>query len=66
MNRTALRLAREVADKTGTLVAGDICNTNAFNPKVPSCRETVKNMFKVGLPFSENNDVFFGFLLVLF
>ncbi|XP_011673815.2 betaine--homocysteine S-methyltransferase 1 [Strongylocentrotus purpuratus] len=46
MNRTALRLAREVADKTGTLVAGDICNTNAFDPKVPSCRETVKNMFK--------------------
>ncbi|XP_030834640.1 S-methylmethionine--homocysteine S-methyltransferase BHMT2-like [Strongylocentrotus purpuratus] len=46
INRTALRLAREVADKTGTLVAGDICNTNAFNPKVPSCRDTVKNMFK--------------------
>ncbi|XP_041462175.1 betaine--homocysteine S-methyltransferase 1-like [Lytechinus variegatus] len=46
MNRTALRIAREVADKTGTLVAGDICNTNAFDPKDPTCREKVKNMFK--------------------
>ena len=47
MNRTALRLAREVADKTGTLVAGDLCNTNAFDPKDPKRKEKVKEMFKV-------------------
>ena len=27
LNRTALRIAREVADDTGTLMAGDICHT---------------------------------------
>src|SRR5215831_12245296 len=32
MNRTALRIARKVARDTGTLFAGDICNTNAFDP----------------------------------
>ena len=28
MNRTALQIAKEVAEETGTLLAGDICNTN--------------------------------------
>ena len=32
LNRQALMLAKEVADETGTLVAGDICNTNVFEP----------------------------------
>src|SRR3989449_6891951 len=30
LNRRALELAREVADETGTLFAGDISNTNVF------------------------------------
>lgn len=30
MNRQALVLARQVADETGTLLAGDICNTNVY------------------------------------
>ena len=30
MNRRALEIAKEVADETGTLLAGDICNTNVF------------------------------------
>ena len=32
MNRQALRIAKEVAAETNTLVAGNICNTNAFEP----------------------------------
>jgi betaine-homocysteine S-methyltransferase len=30
MNRQALELAKEVADESGALLAGDICNTNVF------------------------------------
>src|SRR5450432_1363810 len=32
MNRTALRIAKKVARATGTLFAGDICNTNIYDP----------------------------------
>src|SRR5437868_15235559 len=32
LNRQALRLAREVADEGGALVAGNICNTWAYDP----------------------------------
>src|SRR5882724_6069490 len=31
MNRQALRIAKAVADESGTLLAGDICNTNVFD-----------------------------------
>ena len=30
LNRQALTIAKEVADETGTLLAGDICNTNIY------------------------------------
>ncbi len=30
MNRQALEIAKGVADETGSLLAGDICNTNVF------------------------------------
>src|SRR5271163_851302 len=32
LNRAALEIARTVARDTGTLAAGDLCNTNAFHP----------------------------------
>src|SRR2546427_2162505 len=32
MNRAALRIAKSVARRTGTLFAGDICNTNIYDP----------------------------------
>jgi betaine-homocysteine S-methyltransferase len=44
MNRQALALAKEVADETGALFAGDICNTNVFRPGDESRRE-VREMF---------------------
>jgi methionine synthase I (cobalamin-dependent) len=30
INRIALKMAREVADETGTLMAGGVCNTNIY------------------------------------
>jgi betaine-homocysteine S-methyltransferase len=45
MNRQALAIAKEVADETGTLLAGDICNTNVFVPDDDS-RTTVRAMFE--------------------
>lgn len=32
MNRAALAIAKKVARRTGTLFAGDICNTNIYDP----------------------------------
>ncbi|XP_072036077.1 betaine--homocysteine S-methyltransferase 1-like [Amphiura filiformis] len=46
MNRKALRMARDVADETGTLMAGNICNTNAYKPNDAENDERLKTMFK--------------------
>jgi methionine synthase I (cobalamin-dependent) len=35
LNRQAVRLAKQVADETGTLLAGNICNTWVYDPKEP-------------------------------
>ncbi len=45
MNRTALEIAKEVADETGALIAGDICNTNVFVADEQS-RTAVRSMFE--------------------
>jgi betaine-homocysteine S-methyltransferase len=45
LNRTALDMARTVADETGTLAAGDLCNTNAFGDDAAS-RAAVRAMFE--------------------
>ncbi|XP_070556034.1 betaine--homocysteine S-methyltransferase 1-like [Ptychodera flava] len=46
INREALRLGREVADETGTLLAGNICNTNIYHPDSPERNEQITAMFK--------------------
>jgi methionine synthase I (cobalamin-dependent) len=46
MNRQALALAREVADETGTLLAGNICNTNLFDPDDPASHSPTREMFE--------------------
>ena len=46
LNRQALALANEVADETGTLFAGDICNTNVFDPQDESSKAAVRAMFE--------------------
>jgi betaine-homocysteine S-methyltransferase len=43
MNRHALRIASDVASETGALLAGDICNTNVFDPAAP---DSVRGMFE--------------------
>ena len=45
LNRNALALAKEVADETSSLFAGDICNTNVFDPDDPESRKAVQAMF---------------------
>ncbi len=44
MNRQALRLAKQVAAETGTLFAGNVCNTNVFTGDDASAR-AVRAMF---------------------
>lgn len=45
INHQALEIARGVAQETGTLLAGDICNTNVFTPDERS-RAAVRAMFE--------------------
>src|ERR671924_451527 len=45
LNRRALELAREVADESGTLLAGNVSNTNVFVADEDS-RRTVRAMFE--------------------
>jgi betaine-homocysteine S-methyltransferase len=46
INRQALAIARKVADDTGTLFAGDICNTNVFDPSDKASHAAVRAMFE--------------------
>src|SRR5690348_10234695 len=46
INRRALEIARGVAKETGALLAGDICNTNVFDPTEASSRNAVRGMFE--------------------
>ncbi|XP_070568403.1 betaine--homocysteine S-methyltransferase 1-like [Ptychodera flava] len=46
MNRKALKMAREVADETGTLMAGNICNTNIYQPDKEERKKEIRKMFK--------------------
>ncbi len=46
LNRQALALAKEVADETGTLFAGDICNTNVYEPDDDDSIRSVRLMFE--------------------
>src|ERR1700734_1610727 len=46
MNRRALAIAKKVARKTGTLFAGDICNTNIYDPASGKARKEVARIFE--------------------
>jgi betaine-homocysteine S-methyltransferase len=45
MNRAALRIAKSVARSTGTLFAGDLCNTNIYDPADKSSLKEVERIF---------------------
>ena len=46
MNRNALAIAKTVALETGTLFAGNICNTNVFDPADDQSRQACRAMFE--------------------
>jgi len=46
MNRDALRIAKAVAYETGTLFAGDICNTNVYEPGDAKSIDASRAMFE--------------------
>ena len=46
LNRKALEIARQVADETGTLMAGNLSNTT-FKPDDPDVIREVEEMYKV-------------------
>src|SRR3979411_527274 len=46
MNRTALKIAKKVARKTHTLFAGDICNTNIYDPNDKKSIKEVARIFE--------------------
>jgi betaine-homocysteine S-methyltransferase len=45
MNRAALRIAKSVARRTGTLFAGDLCNTNIYDPADKNAIKEVARIF---------------------
>ena len=47
LNLRALKIARDVADATNTLMAGNLSNTTSFDPGDPETAEKCKVIFKV-------------------
>ena len=45
MNRAALGIAKRVARRTGTLFAGDLCNTNIYDPSDAKAVKEVERIF---------------------
>ena len=58
MNRTAIRLARVVAQEGDALVAGNVCNSNIYVDGEPESARTVRAMFdeQVGWAVDEGVD----------
>ncbi|WP_129658332.1 homocysteine S-methyltransferase family protein [Rothia halotolerans] len=63
LNRSALRIAREVADaKPGNLMAGNISNSNIWDPSDAKAQDEVRSMFTemVGWAVEEGADLIIG------
>jgi metal-dependent amidase/aminoacylase/carboxypeptidase family protein len=58
INRQALRIAKDVADRHGCLMAGNICNTNAYEADDPKTHKAVRAMFEeqIGWAVEEGAD----------
>jgi betaine-homocysteine S-methyltransferase len=59
MNRQAVRVARQVAAEGGALVAGNVCNTWAYDPDDPSTAATVRAMYAEQLSWAADEGVDF-------
>jgi betaine-homocysteine S-methyltransferase len=60
MNRAALGIAKRVARRTGTLFAGDLCNTNIYDPADRTAIRDVERIFaeQVGWALDAGVDYF--------
>jgi len=52
MNRKALQIARQVADQTGKLMAGNICNSTIFDKNDRTNDSKIKEMYKESLQWA--------------
>ena len=59
MNRAALSIAKKVARRTGTLFAGDLCNTNIFEPSQAKSLKEVERIFTEQVGWAEQAGVDF-------
>ncbi|MBO0776581.1 MAG: homocysteine S-methyltransferase family protein, partial [Actinobacteria bacterium] len=59
MNRQAVRIAREVAQEGDALVAGNVCNTWAYDPQDPPARQAVRAMYAEQLGWAAEEGVDF-------
>ena len=59
MNRQAVRIAREVAREGDALVAGNVCNTWAYDPDNPATGQTVRAMYTEQLGWAVEEGVDF-------
>ena len=62
INRQALRIAGEVAGESGAFFAGDICNTNVYDPADAATHRAVRGMFEeqVGWAVDAGVDLIIG------
>lgn len=58
LNRQALRIAKDVADRNGCLMAGNICNTNVYEADDTATHTAVRAMFEeqIGWAVEEGAD----------
>jgi betaine-homocysteine S-methyltransferase len=59
INRQALKIAKDVAAEHGSLLAGDICNTNIYDPVDPASHKAVRAMFEEQVAWAVEADVDF-------
>jgi betaine-homocysteine S-methyltransferase len=59
MNRQAVRLARQVAAEGGALVAGNVCNTWAYDPADPATAGAVRAMYAEQLGWAADEGIDF-------
>lgn len=57
LNRQALQIARRVGDESGALVAGNVCNTNAYDPGDEATHATVRSMFEEQVAWAAEAEV---------
>jgi len=59
MNRQAVRLARQVAAEGGALVAGNVCNTWAYDPQDAATADLVRAMYTEQLGWAADEGIDF-------